>query len=217
MYFNYLYEQFRHAKGLDKIDVSSMEFLKDFSNWLKEMQERGKLYINFLESIGINIDNYDIAEIGKGKSDSIVQDLTTTIITPYPEGLDRNGFNYCRLITAKFKIYDGVPALLNKDMNGNKILDTLSPTMFNTFMTQNPYTPKHIEYWDELHNKSDKRIIIGVFGSMYDKDSVDKINKLNEFKRKLDGSYQEDYITDGDTYSYVIASDKLKKRLRKRR
>ena len=181
------------------------------------MQKRGKLYVDFLDSIGIRVDSYDVAEVGKGKSDSIVQDLTTTIITPYPEGLIRDGFNYSRLITAKFKIYDGIPVLLNKDKKGNKILDDLSPTMFRLFMTQNPYTNKQIEYWDELHNMSDKNIVVGVFGSIYDKDSVDKINDLNRFKSKLNGSYQEDYITEDDTYAFVIASDKKVKKLFKRR
>ena len=214
MYFNYLYEQFRKAKGLEKIDLSSKQFLQEFSVWIKEMQKRGKIYLDFLNFLGINVDSYSVAEIGKGKSDSIVQDLATTVITPYPEGLNRKGFEYCRLITAKFKIYGGIPALLTKDGNGNKVLDTLSPTMFNTFMIQNPYTEKHIEYWDEMHNNSDKNIVVGVFGSLYDKDSVDKINALNKFKSNLVASYQEDYITDDDTYAFVVASkkDKYKKK-----
>ena len=104
-----------------------------------------------------------------------------------------------------------------KDNKGNKILDTLSPSMFNTFMTQNPYSPKHIMYWDEIHNRGEKEIILGVFGDIHDKDTKYKLNELKEFKNKLIGSYSEDYMVEDDTYCYVIASNKVEKKLFKRR
>lgn len=218
MYFNYLYDQFRRARGYENIDLNSMSFLNDFSSWLKEMQKHGETYIQFLNSIGLDIDHYDVAEIGKGKCDSIVQDLTTTIITPYPEGIDRHGFDYCRLITARFKVYNGKPALLMKGLSKEQELDTLSPSMFRIFMTQNPYSNKQIAYWDELHNLSDKDIIVGVFGNVHDKDKEYKLEQIREFRDKLYDSYNEDYTTEKDMYSYIISSDKSKKKkLTKRR
>ena len=84
-------------------------------------------------------------------------------------------------------------------------------------MTQNPYSPKHIMNWDEIHNKGEKEIILGVFGNIYDKDSENKIKELKEFKNKLIGSYSEDYMVENDTYCYVVASDKVEKKLFKRR
>ena len=216
MYFNYLLDQYRKATGC-VIDVNSKDFLNDFKNWLSDMQKKGKTYISFLEDLGLKVDSYFIAEVGKGKSDTIVRDLETTIITPYPEGIDRDGFNYSRLIMANFKIYDGIPTLLMRDGHGNKILDTLSPSMFNCFMTQNPYSPKHMMYWDEIHNRGEKEIIMGMFGSIYDKDADDKVKELKEFKDKLVGSYNEDYMVENDTYCYVVASDKVEKKLFKRK
>lgn len=215
MYFNYLYDQFRKASGSKNIDLGSKEFLEDFSNWLKDMQKRGERYLEFLNYLDIDIDSYMVAEIGKGKSDSLVKDLTATIITNYPEGIDRNGFSNSRLIKARFSVSSGEPILYHIDNKGNYIIDTLSPLMFKSFMTQNPYTKKQIDDWDCLHNKGDKNIIVGVFGNIYDKDSVDKINELIDLKRKLIGAYIEDYTTIDDTYCYVIASNKVRKILRK--
>ena len=216
MYFNYLYDQFRKANGLEKLDLNSKKFMEDFSYWLKDMKKRGEIYLEFLESIGINIDCYDVAEIGKGKSDSIVQDLTTTIVTPYPEGINRNGFEYSRLITARLKIFDGIPTFISRDKLGNRIIDDLSPSMFSLFMMQNPYTPNHLKCWEELHNNSNSNILVGVFGSIYDKDSVHKLEELNSLKNKLIGSYYEDYGINGDTYTCIVISDKSRKKIRKK-
>ena len=61
-----LIEQYKKATGTVNIDMNSIEFQKDFSAWLARNKVIGDIYLNMLESRGINFDTEKCAEIGKG-------------------------------------------------------------------------------------------------------------------------------------------------------
>ena len=86
-----------------------------------------------------------------------------------------------------------------------------------TFMTQNPYTPVEIRNWENLHNSGNHNIIVGVYGSIYDKDIETKIRQLESLKQRLTDSFKEEQYVIDDTYCYAIASERMVKRLVKTR
>ena len=55
-------------------------------------------------------------------------------------------------------------------------------------MTQNPYTTIEIRNWEDLHNSGESDIIVGVYGSIYDKDIESKLKQIQELEEKLNGS-----------------------------
>ena len=151
------------------------------------------------------------AEVGKGRYDTIVKPFNTTIITPYSEGLIVP--NKSRIITSKFIVLNGMPVLYKA--NGMNITETkpiLSDSTL-TFMTQNPYMEANIKNWEQLHNSGESDIIVGVYGSIYDKDIESKLKQIQELEEKLNGSYIGDGAVIGDTYSYAIASKRKVKTL----
>lgn len=92
--------------------------------------------------------------------------------------------------------------LFGANKNGKPI--SLSSNL--TFMTQNPYTTIEIRNWEDLHNSGESDIIVGVYGSIYDKDIESKLKQIQELEEKLNGSYIREDAVIGDTYSYAIAS-----------
>ena len=84
-------------------------------------------------------------------------------------------------------------------------------------MTQNPYTPVEIRNWENLHNSRNHNIIVGVYGSIYDKDIETKIRQLESLKQRWTDSFKEEQYVIDDTYCYAIASERMVKRLVKTR
>jgi len=193
--------QFMQATRAKNIDINSESFRKELVTWLKERKNIGDLYRNLLAFMDLSqVSGPDTAEIGKGKYDSIVKPYDDTIlITPYAKGLET--IAKARLITANFKVQGYTPLLITP----SGLIDFL-PSFGLTFMTQNPYTPANIENWDNIHNIGDYNIIVGMYGSIYDKDKEAKIKELEAFRDQLDESINQEYCELDGSYCYVIAS-----------
>lgn len=151
------------------------------------------------------------AEIGKGKFDTLVKDFDTTIITPYSKDIIVPDAS--RVITSDFRVYEGTPILMRQTEKGTTQIDPITSTSVLTFMTQNPYSQSQIANWEQLHNRRENDIIVGIYGSVYDKDTESKIRQIEDLRDKLDDSYKEEYAVVNDTYCYAVASTRKVKKL----
>ncbi len=211
-YLNKLIEQFKQATGTKNVDVNSQTFISEFSSWIKSRQAIGEDYLGLLDYMELHrIGEAETAEIGKGKFDTLVKDLDTTIITPYSKGIIVP--DSTRIITSDFRVYEGTPILMRQTEKETTQIDPITYTSALTFMTQNPYTQAQIANWEQLHNGRENNIVVGIYGSVYDKDTESKIRQIEDLRDKLDGSYKEEYTVFGDTYCYAIASERKVKRL----
>ena len=195
-YLDFLINQFKKAKGISDISLTSSLFVEEFSKWITSRQDMNELYLRTLSSLELSFNNSNTYEIGKSTLDSAVKDLNTVIITPYVDGLTNLN---SRVIKSDFKVDNGKPVLLR-----NKEIIVLSGINM-TFMTQNPYTDRKIENWEQLGNSKNSNIIVGVFGSIHDKDKDEKVYKLLELGSKIENT-KEKYLVLDDVYCCVIAS-----------
>ena len=171
-------------------------------------QDVSKHYLALLEYMELSkFADCDTAEVGKGRYDTIVKPFNTTIITPHISGLETLGNE--RIINAELVVMGETPVLFGTNKNGKPI----SSSSNLTFMTQNPYTPIEIRNWEDLHNSGENDIIVGVYGSIYDKDIESKLKQIQELEEKLNGSYIREGAVVCDTYSYAIASKRKVKTL----
>ena len=207
---DYLINQFMTAKGIKNPDYSSNEFIVDFISYLQEMQLRGTDYTKFLLSLGFDFTEEDTAEVGKGKDDTVVIPFRTNIITTDSK------FRFLttddrRIIPGEFKVYESLPYVVS-DFDLVEL-----PFYIRNFMTQNPYTNKSINGFADLHNSENGNIIVGVYGSVNDKDKRQKVKMIENLKYQLDDHIIEECETDGDSYFYVIGSAKEKVRVNTRK
>ncbi len=211
-YLNNLIEQFRLATGSKTTDVKSEQFISEFSAWIKSRQKMGNEYTYFLDYMGFRFADADCAEVGKGEYDSVVKPFETTIITP---ATPIKKVNPDRIIKGNMRVYESVPVLVRHNKGGNQ-LDQIPNDIIRTYMTQNPFSQSSISGWENLHNSGDNNIILGIFGSIHDKDIETRIKQLESLRDKLTcGDYKEDYSTSDDSYFYAIGSDRMVKKLYK--
>lgn len=211
-YLNNLIEQFKSSTGLKNIDIKSEQFIDEFTQWLKNRQLMGKEYAYFLDYMGFRFADSDCAEVGKGEYDSVVKPFDTVLIT---SATPIKKVNPNRIITGNMRVYESVPVLVRHNKGGNQ-LDLIPSDIIHTYMTQNPYGQSLISGWENLHNSGNNNIILGIFGSIHDKDIESRIKQLELLRDKLTcGDYKEDYSTSGDSYYYAIGSDREIKKLYK--
>lgn len=211
-YLKKLIEQFKQATGTKNVDTNSQEFISEFESWIRQRQLEGNEYLGLLDYMELSkVSDPATAEIGKGQFDTLVKDLDTTIITPYSKGIIIPDSR--RIITSDFRVYEGTPVLMRQTEKGTTKIDPITSASTLTFMTQNPYTPTQIANWEQLHNGRENDIIVGIYGSVYDKDTESKIKQIEDLRDRLDDSYKEEYAVVGDTYCYAIASERKVKRL----
>lgn len=213
VYLTMLLHQYIRAMGYKAIDFSSEEFIDGFNNWIKCKKELSSVYIDLLEYMKLyEFSDSNTLEIGKGKYDSVVTDFDTTIVTPYYEGIE--GPAKDNIIPADFRVIKKEPLLIVKNKNKKIKKIEIAKDLKNfdvTFMTQNPYNSSSIFGWEHLHNSGDSNIIVGAYGSVYDKDKDEKIMQLKRLKDKLLLGYNDEYAVCNDNYYYVVASDRYGK------
>lgn len=208
-YFNNLINEFMLATGSKKVDKNSKQFVADFLIWLQERHSIGSEYADFLENVGFRFTDESCAEVGKGKFDSVVKPFDTTLITSAPSFGDVNPE---RIVKGDMKVFESIPLLISH-RKGKKELMQIPNSIIHTYMTQNPYNQTLITNWEDLHNSGVSDIILGVFGSIHDKDNQTKIKQLQSLKDKLTSTdYIEEYSVSGDNYFYAIGSDRIMKK-----
>ena len=192
IYLRHLIDQYMDATGIKCLPTNNERLKKEITEWLKERDSLTDTYKMLLDCMDIEYNHPMTAEVGKGFQDTIVYNNNTTIITPYPNNLERNIKN--KIINASLQI---------SCQNAN-----LPPTplpKIDHLMTENPYTRTDINNWEYIFNDSNIYATIGVFGRTYDKDKDKKIKMLKEFKERIiDTTYKEQYYRLKDEYGYVI-------------
>ena len=209
-YLELLMEQYKQATGTVNIDIHSKAFASEFTHWISTREKCIDNYLELLEYMKLyNYVDSDTIEIGKGCFDSVVKPFNTTIVTPHCLGL-KNRPNK-QIIDADFKVYSSGPALIRDNKDGSKKVIPFDSDIFITFMTQNPYYISLLKNWDQLHNSGNSGIIVGVYGSINDKDISRKIESLRLLRDRLDGHYLEEYTVINDSYYYAVATNRLSK------
>ena len=198
IYLNNIIEQYQKATGNKKIDLSSVSFREELDSWLNYRNKIGYTYRSLLNYMNLEYSNQMTAELGKGLVDSIVsKNGTTTLITPFTYGLDKKQGN---------KIIRGNIRYVSKNTKHKSIDQEDSVSFIDSFMTQNPYYQQELDIFEAMHNTGQYDIIVGIFGTNYDKDKDNKIRLLREFKDRLNKNYKEKYIKFNDNYCYTIAT-----------
>ena len=201
-YLNLLILQFKKAKGINKVDINSIEFMQEFQYWLQQRSDMIKYYQKLLNFMHLSYKTSHTAEVGKGYFDSVVSPFETTIITPYQEGFEKE---QPRIINSALYISKGNPYVFQ----GNEL--NKAPDKIETFMTQNPYEIDNIRFWEQLPS-----IIVGIYGNIRDKDKKEKERILKDLKAKMSDLSIENGGCVNDTYYYVITND-TKIKIRKKR
>lgn len=199
-----LLEQYKSSQGINSSSNQSKIYMADFVPWLLKQQSIGNNYAEFLEYLELPFDNYNCAEVGKNEFDTIVKPYRTTIITSDMEGLAT--INQTRIINGDFQVQRELPTIIIPSDN-HTIRKIIPQTRIRTYMTQNPYNQSNITNWENLHNSKEAAIILGVYGSTYDKDIEEKIKQLQDLKEKLLDDIIESYEEYNDEYYYVISSN----------
>lgn len=210
-----LLEQYKEINGINFLSINDLkreDIRQEFKEWLKERYKYGNRYLDFIYEMNNSVLDRTTAEVGKTELDSLVIPFDTTIISPYEfkELEDRE-----RLINSKFMVYEEKPVLYF-DRQEQPTLVVLPERRIDTFMTQNPYTPYSIKYWSDLHNSEKFDIVVGVYGSIYDKNIKSNLELLKYIKDKcILSDYKYDLNHDGDVYYGAIASNRKVKTYKK--
>jgi len=213
-YIKCLIEQFKLSTGTKNIDINSTDFLKDFRNWITKNNFIGQRVLTLLEECSIEYDIPTFAEINKGYLDSIASSYETTIITPYTYNLDKR-VGEGKVIDGIFKVTEQTPKLDSKEMFKPDTI--ISPKEINRFMVHNPYENFNVDMLARLHkNDNYNGIIFSVYGDSEDKNKNEKEKMFLDLRSKLYDGYTDENMSFGDSYCYVLASDKLKKILSKK-
>ena len=207
-YLIYLTKQFKQATGLYDLDENSKEFYVALSEWIARQRKLGMHYAAFLDYLDFTYQYGDTVEVGKCGFDSIVQKLDTLIISPAAQSF--KGVDTSRLIQGTLDVYQGQPIVWGCDSSGNinsLITDNPRISSINTFMTQNPTTITQINGWDDLVNVGEKRVIVGAYGSIHDKDFDSNYQLLHDFSQKIgDENLIEEFETVDGNYFFVVGN-----------
>ncbi|MBE6149320.1 MAG: hypothetical protein E7170_01180 [Firmicutes bacterium] len=162
-YFYYLLCQFNSSKGIDFPNIFSNDYLNEFVHWLYEQRKVMEELQKYFEYYEIDINSSNVAEVGKGKYDSIALPKTK-IISPFGETLNKEN--------KELVIYQGEPFILGSEFKGQVV---------DRFMTHNPYCYELIKKWPLMHfNGYD--IIIGYCGFISDLDRNNKLKQISLIK-----------------------------------
>ena len=205
-----LLEQFKSSQGISSNDTGKKIYMLDFMPWILEQQKIGENYTEFLKFLEFDFEGIRCAEVGKNQFDTVVKPYETTIITPNIEGLET--LDGDRVINGLFEVYQDYPSII---LSTHKERIILEQSDIRTYMTQNPYAQTDFANWHRLHNSKEAGIILGVYGSLDDKDIETKINWLKRFKDKLTGNIKEGYEEHNGEYYYVVGSEIKVKKLSK--
>ena len=205
IYLKNVLEQYKSATGCKQIDFKSTMFRSDFNSWLNQRKDLSSTYRSLLDYLESESDYSMTAELGKGLVDSIAPDTGTTIITPYTYGFNRRQGN---------RIIQGTISYVSSNDTHKSLEENDKTLHLDTFMTQNPYHNQELDIFEKMHNSEKYDIIVGIYGTNYDKDKETKLKLLKEFKERLYENYKEEYMRYNDKYFYAIAT-KHKTKLKK--
>ena len=199
-YMKLLFKQYVSAKGPNLDNMSTREIMHEYAEFISELNILGQNYLTILESMGININDKTVVEIGKGKLDTISKDKTT-IITLYTEGFKKDDRT---VLTSEIKVCKYIPKLL--DIDGRASID-ISSLNIKTFITQNPYDGLSTSNFGQLANNENYDVIIGVYGDTSDRNYMKKVEELKRLKSRLT-QFKEKFEKQDGAYFYALIKTK---------
>lgn len=219
IYNQLLTRQFLEAKGISSPVLNLDELNEEYNKWIKRNRIIGEEYTLFLKDHVLEEDIFNkyTVEVGKGINDSVFFNKGVSIISPYLCGVLHSKERLVLLDV--FSVKDG--KIVCYDSKGRHYSLENDPFLytiwnynyginmdfyFNNFITQNPYNIKDIENWQQIPFDKKGNIIVGIYGSLEDKDRQYKINMLKSFRDKLQGNYIERAKIDNNNYFYAIAN-----------
>lgn len=209
-YTKELLTKFIEARDLPKdIDLNASGFMKYFLTWLEELKNSAIDYAAYLSSLNLELKNYYLCEVGQGSYDSILynSNYRGIILSPYCKE-----FNYCNgniIVNGNLEFINGTPLIVpsSKARKAHYPVDL----GIKTFLTENIPSPEKISKWANLKDTTHS-LIIGAFGSTWDKDIDEKIKAIKYLKELYPDEFIISSTTINNTYCELIASKKLIKR-----
>lgn len=193
-YFMYLTQKYNLSNGTNQRNININP--SDFTEWLKEYIKMTKKYASFVNSNDVNLSDESLAELGKGKYDSIITSNAYEI-SEFSETMKR-------------------PKLVFGDINRGLLIHrnteifSLEDLGINTLITQNPNELLEIQDLIILSNNLDKNFAFGVYGNFSDKD-IDM--KTDMIKRVIESTNHNEFVYDTDKdYYYMLVRTSNKKK-----
>jgi len=181
-----LFEQFNESRGYNRKDFKSNDYIEEFSCWIKLMKKNILIYQYYLQENQIDLNNEYTKELNKGKYDTISLP-NTSIISPYGQSLGKEN--------SQIYMFQGEPLIIN----GSNIK---REQVVGTYITQNPYSLDNLDFF-KYCIENDVEFLLGVFGTITDKDIKTKINRIQRIKSMYD-KVSENYETYNGTFIYTI-------------
>ena len=202
-----LFKQFCDAYGVKNPKLDDQVMVKAFYDWLyEEKKDNDAFDLDQLDLLGVDYKDARTIEVGKGIDDSLVLPYSTVILPKDMEGFEEYGK---RVVIGNLKFHGNLPFIIQK---GVHIDHSIPLDLYNTFMTQNPYSPYDLNDWEKLpagfHD-----LVVGVYGDINDYDMEAKKEMLYKFLQKIDPQYGPELseIETLDKYaSIVTASSKTR-------
>ena len=186
-YIVYLIEKYCKSNGIGLGNYNVDQ--EDFTEWLKLYIDMTKSYSNFIKSYGICLDEANLAELGKGKFDSIIKENAYEI-SKFSETMKRS----------KLIFGDVFKELLIYQDNMVVSLDDLN---IDTLISQNPNNAYDIKNLIILSNLSNKQIVLGMYGNFSEKDIKSKTRIIKNFLEETNHNEFE-FDTEKDNF-YMFA------------
>lgn len=155
------------------------------------MQKVSKEYINFLSDIDVVNNQNLLAELNKGKYDSLVVN-NIFLVSLFAETMNCNNrelftLNNIPIIQSDTTLYDA--------------------SNVDYFITHNPYNSYYLSDLDQVHLLG-CNICFGMFGKIHDSDRLLKLRELKQFTDNLDDQLKMYYDTNNDYYFGCIKSQR---------
>lgn len=216
-YLIFLALQYKEATNDYLGTITSKQFYKELCDWYASRESMIENYIETLSYMGLDeIDLNTTYEVGKGVLDSITPSSDIKIITPYHIGFNKLGKKNDNILPYYFAVnYNGDPLLYERNnamFSTGNIIHLPSIDKPYTFITENPYVKENAKCWVDIHNSGKNNIVMGMYGSIYDKDIKDKIKFLRDLESKLILPYSKEETTFNDNYICVLKTDSKTKR-----
>ena len=199
-----LFRQFCEAYGIKNVNYEDSTLITAFFEWMKEeKKDNDKFYLSQLKKLGINIKTNHTIEVGKNECDSLVVPYDTVIAPKFSEGFEDLGK---RVIVSNLKFHGNLPFLIQK---GVHVDHSIPCDVYNTFMTQNPYSFDEIAEWNKLPYAYHD-IVVGVYGDVNDADRAIKQNMMYQFMEKINPQVlPELHIIDNeDKYATIVTANR---------
>lgn len=198
-YFKYFLQKFCSSRGME-FDKKNFD-ITEFIDWMNEYIKITNNYADFLRTCDIDLGSSNLAEVGKGRFDSIIT----------PDALE----------ISEFSETFGKPKLIFGDIykglliQGSSKIISLNDLGINTLITQNPNSHQAVDDFTILSETLGKEIAFGMYGNFSDKDIRRKTKMIEEI---LEDVYDSEfcYDTDKDNFYMTVIAKRPKIKILKK-